>query len=236
MKTVVHRAAERGHFNFGWLDTHHSFSFGRFYDPDRMEFGKLRVLNDDNVKGGAGFESHPHDNMEIISIPLGGAMEHRDSMGNGTVIHTGDVQLMSAGSGIVHSEFNHSADEELNFLQIWIRPGQREITPRYQQKSFPRSARHNSITAVVTPRQTAGTLKINQNAWVSLASLDKGRQESYEQHAAGSGLYVFVIDGNADVGNSELNCRDAVAITDWNRVEIEALEDCELLLIEVPMS
>ncbi len=235
MISDVHKAAERGHFNFGWLDTRHSFSFGRYYNPDRMEFGKLRVLNDDIVKGGAGFESHPHDNMEIVSIPLRGAMEHRDSMGNGTVIHTGDVQLMSAGSGIVHSEFNHSRTEDLNFLQIWVRPLERDITPRYDQKTFKRSERMNKIQTVVAPELGRNTLKINQQAWFSLAALEKGRRLEYQTHAPGVGLYAFVIEGAADVANVQLNRRDAVALSDFSEAGIEALEDCDLLLIEVPV-
>ncbi len=236
MISDVHKAAERGHFNFGWLDTRHSFSFGRYYNPDRMEFGKLRVLNDDIVKGGAGFESHPHDNMEIVSIPLQGAMEHRDSMGNGTVIHTGDVQLMSAGSGIVHSEFNHSRTEDLNFLQIWVRPLERDITPRYDQKTFKRSDRLNEIRTVIAPELGRNTIKINQQAWFSLAALEKGRRVEYQTHAPGTGLYAFVIEGAADVANIELNRRDAVALSDFSEAGIEALEDCDLLLIEVAMN
>ena len=235
MISVVHKAAERGHFNFGWLDTRHSFSFGRYYNPERMEFGKLRVLNDDIVKGGAGFESHPHDNMEIVSIPLRGAMEHRDSMGNGTIINTGDVQLMSAGAGIVHSEFNHSRTEDLNFLQIWVRPLERDITPRYDQKTFMRSDRINQIQTVVAPEQGRNTIKINQQAWFSLAALEQGRRVEYQTHAPGTGLYAFVIEGAADVANIQLHKRDAVALSDFSEVGIEALEDCDLLLIEVPM-
>jgi len=178
MQTIFYPAPERGHVNFGWLDSHHSFSFGHWYDPAKVHFGALRVLNDDIVSGGGGFGTHPHDNMEIVSIPLKGSLAHKDSTGTDGIIRTGDVQIMSAGSGIRHSEFNHSKTEPTNFLQIWVFPKQRDIKPRYDQRRFDTKDRINKWQVVVSPDQKENALWINQDARFALANLEEGKEIS----------------------------------------------------------
>lgn len=234
MKFVIHKADTRGHANFGWLDSHHTFSFGRYYDPDRIQFGVLRVLNDDIVIGGAGFGTHPHDNMEIISIPLQGAIEHQDSMGTKGVIQTGDVQIMSAGTGISHSEYNHSSTEELNFLQIWILPKEKNIQPRYEQKSYQLENTPNQWIPLVAPDHKEAVW-INQDAYFFLAKIDEDHKLPYQIKKKGNGVYLLVIDGNITAGNQELSKRDGIGIYEVNEVEVNALDDAKVLLIEVPM-
>ncbi len=234
METILHKADTRGHVNFGWLDSHHSFSFGHYYDPARVHFGMLRVLNDDMVAGGGGFPTHPHDNMEIISIPLKGALAHRDSTGTEKAIHTGEVQIMSAGSGITHSEYNFSKDEEVNFLQIWIMPKELNIEPRYDQKAFSSSERKNKFQTVVAPNME-DSLWINQDAWLSLADLDTNTSIIYEPKKERNGVYLFVLDGEATVDEQKLGKRDAIGISNENSFEILANSDAKLLLIDVPM-
>lgn len=235
MEKILHTADSRGHNNFGWLDSHHSFSFGRFYNPERVSFGKLRVLNDDFVSGGAGFGTHPHDNMEIVSIPLQGAIEHQDSTGTRGVIHTGDVQIMSAGSGITHSEYNHSASDALNFLQLWVIPDQMNIKPRYDQKTFNIDGAPNQWHTVVAPDQE-DALWINQDSYFSLMKTDKNTSVSYQLRSAKSGVYIFVIDGGFRTDELTLGHRDATGIYGSDKVialEVEA--DSYLLAVEVPM-
>ena len=234
MNTVFHPAASRGHADHGWLDTHHSFSFAGWHNPERMHFGALRVLNDDAVTGGAGFGTHPHDNMEIVSIPLSGDLEHRDSMGNATVIREGDVQIMSAGTGIMHSEKNHNADEDVRFLQIWVFPNERDMTPSYGQITMDLADQNNKLQCVVSPDGEEG-VRIHQNAWFHVGRLSAGWNDRYELHGAGQGVYAMVLEGEATVAGQRLGRRDAVGIWDTDTVNIEANEDTRLLLIEVPM-
>lgn len=231
---VLHRASERGHANHGWLDTHHSFSFAGWHDPKKMHFGALRVLNDDDVAGGGGFGTHPHDNMEIVTIPTSGALEHKDSMGNSSVIQTGDVQAMTAGTGIRHSEFNHSASEAVRFFQVWIYPNERELTPRYDQQKYDVGAADNGFTTLVTPDGSAG-VRIHQNAWFQLGNFSAGHRTSYVLHGKGQGVYAMVVEGEAEILGQTLGRRDAIGVWDAESMDILASQDCELLLIEVPM-
>lgn len=234
MKTIIHKADSRGKAFFGWLDSKHTFSFGRYHNPERIHFGALRVLNDDIVEPGMGFGTHPHDNMEIVSIPLEGALEHKDSTGTTEVIRTGDVQIMSAGSGLSHSEYNHSKTNRVNFLQLWVLPKKQDIEPRYEQKSFSTSRPKNSIQTVVAP-DDANAVWINQDAWFSLAEIDKGQSIHYDFHKKGNGVYAFVIDGTVNIGGTEASRRDGLGITEANHVEISAKESAKLLFVEVPM-
>jgi quercetin 2,3-dioxygenase len=236
MNTILHRAETRGHANHGWLDTNHTFSFGNYYDPTRVHFGALRVLNDDFVEGGKGFGTHPHDNMEIISIPLSGDLEHKDSMGNVAVIKQNDVQIMSAGSGIYHSEYNKNKDQKVNFLQIWVFPKQRNIQPRYGQKTFLPEDRVNKLQVVVAPEESTGAVAINQDAWFSLGKLQKGFKTNYMINKTGNGVYVFIIDGTVSVDGQKLNTRDGFGIWDAGSISVEAISDAEVLLMEVPMN
>ncbi len=236
MKTTLHKAQTRGHANHGWLDSYHTFSFAGYYEPSRVHFGLLRVLNDDIVKGGMGFGQHPHDNMEIISIPLSGALEHRDNTGGHAIIRSGEVQIMSAGSGIAHSEKNASPKEEVNFLQIWVFPKARNIQPRYDQKVFEKSSRIDRLQTVVAPDQKDGALWINQDSWFTLTSLTPGTSVDYVVHKEGNGVYAFVIDGELTVGDQALSRRDGLGIQDAARFQLQAKQATELLLIEVPMN
>ncbi len=234
MKTILHKAADRGHVNFGWLDSHHSFSFGHYHDPEKVHFGALRVLNDDIVNGGGGFGTHPHDNMEIVSIPLKGDLEHKDSTGTEAVIRQNDVQIMSAGTGIRHSEKNHSEGVPVNFLQIWILPKEKDIKPRYDQKTFKPEDRQNKLLTVVAP-DASSAVWINQDAWFSLGNLEAGKKEVYPIHKLGNGVYIFVLEGTVKIGDTELNKRDALGIWDTSEIEIETLTNAEVLVIDVPM-
>jgi redox-sensitive bicupin YhaK (pirin superfamily) len=234
MKTIFHPANERGHANHGWLDSHHSFSFSSFYDPLKIHFGALRVLNDDRVKGGAGFGQHPHDNMEIVSIPTVGALAHQDTTGTSKVIATNDVQIMSAGIGLEHSEFNASKTEPVNFFQLWIFPKEQNITPRYEQKTFNPQDRINGFQTVVSP--TGGsTLTINQDAWISLADFSEDIAKEYVLNKKGNGVYVFVIEGELEVAGKKLNKRDAIGIWETEKLSIVAKQDSKILMVEVPM-
>jgi redox-sensitive bicupin YhaK (pirin superfamily) len=235
MKHVLHRADTRGHADHGWLNSHHTFSFANYYHPERIHFGALRVLNDDIVAAGRGFGLHPHDNMEIISIPLSGDLEHRDSMGNVQVIRHHDVQIMSAGTGVQHSEFNQNADAEVRFLQIWVFPKKRGIQPRYDQKTFDPADRHNRLQLVVAP-EGGGALSINQDAWFSLGRLDQGFETTYALHGPNSGVYAFVLEGSATIGGMALGRRDGLGVWDTDALTIRAEADTELLLMEVPMT
>ncbi|SFH39857.1 pirin family protein [Pontibacter chinhatensis] len=234
-KKVIHRAHTRGHANHGWLNSHHTFSFASYYNPERMSFGLLRVLNDDVVAPGMGFGTHPHGNMEIISIPLKGSLAHRDSTGTQEVIRTNEVQIMSAGSGITHSEYNGSSTEPVNFLQIWVFPKKQDIQPRYGQKAFKPEDRQNRLQTVVSPEEQGDALWINQDAWFSLGSLKEGFSEVYTFHKEGNGLYAFVLDGEVEIDGEKLGKRDGMGISEASTVEIKASADAELLLMEVPM-
>lgn len=235
MKSILHSADRRGHVSFGWLDSHHSFSFGNYYEPEKMNFGVLRVLNDDVITGGSGFGTHPHDNMEIISIPLKGAIEHKDSTGTQAVINENDVQIMSAGTGIRHSEYNHFKDKETNFLQIWIIPKKRNIQPRYDQKTFNPEDRINKLQTVVAP-DDPNSVWINQDAWFSLGNFTSGFSTSYSLKKPGNGVYAFVIDGNLTINDQSLFKRDAIGLWDIDKVEITAITNGQILLMEVPMN
>lgn len=236
MKTIFHPANARGHADFGWLVSKHSFSFANYYDPMKNQFGALRVLNDDIVKGGMGFGTHPHDNMEIVSIPLYGALAHKDSTGRAEVIRTGDVQIMSAGSGIRHSEYNASATETVNFLQIWVLPKLLDIPPRYAQKTFDKAGRANQWQTVVSPDKNGEGVWINQDAYFSLANLQAGKSLDYAVQHAGNGMYLFVIEGAAQAAGQVLYKRDAIGVADVQNLTIQATADAELLLIEVPLA
>jgi redox-sensitive bicupin YhaK (pirin superfamily) len=235
MKTVFHRAEDRGHVNFGWLDSHHSFSFGHYHDPEKIHFGALRVLNDDVVSAGGGFGTHPHDNMEIVSIPLQGDLEHKDSTGTEAVIRQNDVQIMSAGTGIQHSEKNHNPGEEVKFLQIWVIPKERNIKPRYDQKTFKPEDRLNKLKVVVAP-DTDEAIWINQDTWFSLGKFDKQHTESYKIKKDGNGVYVFVLEGQVTIGKHTLNKRDALGVWETGSIDLRVDDNAEVLLIDVPMN
>lgn len=235
MKSIFHPANERGHADHGWLNAHHSFSFASWYDPSRVHFGALRVLNDDIVQGGKGFGMHPHNDMEIITIILEGALQHRDNMGNGSVIKPGDVQVMSAGRGVMHSEFNPSENERTNLFQLWIFPKENNIEPRYDQKTFDPAGRKNKIQTVASGFRRNGELYIHQDAALSLTSLDKGKSINYPVSRTENGIYIMVVNGKANIAGMEAGRRDAVGISETATIAIEALEDSELLIIDVPM-
>lgn len=236
MKTILHQAGTRGHANHGWLDSYHTFSFAGYYDPARTHFGVLRVLNDDTVSGGMGFGTHPHDNMEIISIPTSGDLEHRDSMGNVQVIRQGDVQVMSAGTGIQHGEKNKHAGQPVKFFQIWVFPNKRNVTPRYDQQHFADADKHNRLLTIVSPIGTNdGGVQIHQDAWFSLGKLDKGFATSYTLHNKNNGVYAFVIEGDVQVNGQALHRRDGLGIEEAEVLDIIADSDAEILLMEVPM-
>ncbi len=235
MEKIIHRAEDRGSADHGWLQTNHSFSFASWYDPERTNFGALRVLNDDFVAPGKGFGTHPHDNMEIISIPLSGKLQHRDDMGNGSVISEGEVQLMSAGTGIHHSEFNPSDHEPCNFLQIWIFPRTRNTEPRYAQMKYDRTDLMNKIRMLVSPDPDDKTALINQNAFLSLSKPEQGRRMVYTKHLAENGMYIFVITGHAEIDGELLQERDAIGLTGQGEISIHAERDSFLLFIEVPV-
>lgn len=235
MTNIFHPAPERGHVDFGWLDSHHSFSFGNWYNRDKVHFGALRVLNDDVVKGGNGFDSHPHENMEIISIPLKGTLAHKDSTGIEGILSSGDVQIMSAGSGIRHSEYNASHFDPVNFLQIWIFPKQLNIKPRHDKKCFDAAGRKDRWQFVVSPLAEDGGLFINQDARLALIRLSSDRTIRYENAFEGNGVYVFVLTGSVAIGDATLAERDGLGVTGTDSFSIRALESSEVLAIEVPM-
>lgn len=234
--TILHKADTRGDADHGWLHSRHTFSFANYYDPSRMHFGALRVLNDDYVAPGMGFGTHPHDNMEIISIPLEGDLEHKDSMGNVAVIRHGDIQVMSAGTGIRHSEYNKNDNQPVKFLQIWVFPNKRNVTPRYDQITLNIEDRKNRFQQIVSPNPDDEGVWIHQNAWFHIADLEKGTTLDYTIKGEGNGLYVFVLAGDVAVEGLELNSRDGFGIWDINRVNFTATGNTSLLLMEVPMN
>jgi redox-sensitive bicupin YhaK (pirin superfamily) len=235
MKHILYPANERGTNDIGWLKANFSFSFGPYYNPDKVHFGALRVLNDDIIAAGTGFGSHPHDNMEIITIPLEGALEHKDSMGNIGVIHAGEVQVMSAGTGITHSEYNHSKTEAANTLQIWLFPKENDIEPRYDQKSFKDVLTVNQLTTLISPEKTNDTLWINQDATFSIGDFEAGQQLNYAIKTPGNGAYIFIIEGAAKINGQVLNKRDAIGVYDTNLLIIETEAFTRLLIMDIPM-
>lgn len=236
MKSVIYRAEDRGISELGWLQSRFSFSFARYHDPGKMGFGLLRVLNDDYIEPDTGFGTHPHDNMEIISIILDGELEHKDSMGTGSIISTGEVQVMSAGSGITHSEVNPSHDKIVNLLQLWIFPKEQNIKPRYDQKRFPLNERKNILKTVVSGIQKENTLYIHQDAAITLGNADKGTELIYESIKPGNGYYLFVIKGKINLSGEILNTRDAAGIWETDKISIKADDDSDFIIIEVPMN
>jgi redox-sensitive bicupin YhaK (pirin superfamily) len=240
MQTVLHSAESRGDANHGWLHSKHSFSFANYYNPEKIHFGVLRVLNDDFVAAGMGFGLHPHDNMEIISIPLEGDLAHEDSMGNQTVIKHGDIQVMSAGTGVKHSEMNHNKDKPVKFLQIWVMPNKKNVTPRYDQISLDPKDRINTLQQILSPNPDDAGVWIHQDAWFHIGKFDLDFTTNYSVKKAGNGLYAFVLYGSFELAGQTLSERDALGITEIDAIddsiEVKALTDhAEILLMEIPM-
>jgi redox-sensitive bicupin YhaK (pirin superfamily) len=236
MKTVLHKANTRGNANHGWLDAKHTFSFANFHNSERMHFGVLRVLNDDIIAPGMGFGTHPHDNMEIITIPLEGDLEHKDNMGNGTIIKNGDVQVMSAGTGITHSEFNANKDQDVKLLQIWLFPNKKNVEPRYDQISLNELEKENQFYQILSPNNKDAGVWIHQNAWFSMGKFNKQITTDYKLRSDKNGVYAFVINGNVTIQDQELNQRDGFGIWNSDAITIVAEKDSKILLMEVPMS
>lgn len=234
MKKIIHRAADRGFADHGWLKAAHSFSFGSYYNPAKSNFGLLRVLNDDIVAPGMGFGTHGHDNMEIVTIPLKGTLAHKDSLGSEGTIEYGEVQIMSAGSGIQHSEFNGSASDEVNLLQIWVFPKERNIKPRYDQKRFDPAKGMNQFQVLVSPEANDETMWINQDAYFSIGDFDAGKEFEYQTKLAGNGVYVFLVDGEIEYDGEFLEKRDAVGVLDSERLNFKTIKSSKILIIEVP--
>ena len=236
MKTIYHSAETRGNANHGWLKANHSFSFAQYYDPERMNFGALRVLNDDTIAPGKGFGTHPHDNMEIITIPLKGDLEHKDSMGNVGVINEGEIQVMSAGTGVYHSEYNKNKDKPINLLQLWVIPKTRNIKPRYDQKSLREYKKTNAFYQILSPNQDDGGMWIHQDAWFHMGEFNQSTETEYITKKQGNGIYIFVIEGAFKVGDQQLNQRDALGVWEVKKISFVADPNSKVLLVEVPMS
>jgi len=236
VKTILHKAESRGRADHGWLESYHTFSFANYYNPGRVRFGALRVLNDDRVSPGEGFGKHPHDNMEIVSIPLAGELRHKDSMGNETIIKEGEVQVMSAGTGIFHSEYNNRKDSDVRFLQIWLFPNKKNVTPRYDQISVKDIQIDNAFYQVLSPNKDDQGVWIYQDAWFHLGNFQAGKSDTYTFKKEGNGLYIFLLEGEADVDGQPLERRDGYGIWDTNKVSVRATADARLLLMEVPMN
>ncbi|MBK9257199.1 MAG: pirin family protein [Saprospiraceae bacterium] len=232
---VLHKSETRGHADHGWLNSYHTFSFANYHDPKRMNFGVLRVLNDDTVAAGRGFATHAHDNMEIISIPLEGDLEHKDSMGNSTIIRKGDIQVMSAGTGVHHSEYNKNHDKPVKFLQIWMFPNKKNVTPRYDQISLNEQDRINTFQQVISPNPDDSGVWIHQDAWFHLGKLDKGIELNYSLKNKSNGLYIFVINGDVTINDISLNKRDGLGLWNIDEVSFKADSETEVLLMEVPI-
>ena len=233
--TVLHKANERGHADHGWLNAYHSFSFANWYNPDKVQFGVLRVLNDDTIAPGMGFGTHPHDNMEIITIPLEGDLAHKDSMGNAEIIKFGDVQVMSAGTGIRHSEFNPNEDKRTKLLQIWLFPNKRNVEPRYQQITLDVNDRQNKLQQILSPNPEDAGVWIHQDAWFHMGKFEKGITKTYNVKRNENGVYAFVISGSITINGQVLETRDALGITKTEILEITATSDAEILLMDIPM-
>ena len=235
-KTILHKANTRGHADHGWLNSYHTFSFANYHNPERIHFGALRVLNDDTVAAGKGFGRHPHDNMEIISIPLEGDLEHADSMGNKTVIRNGDIQAMSAGTGVTHSEYNANTDKPVKFLQIWVFPDRKNIQPQYSQVTLQAEDRKNKLQQIVSPRSNGNDgVTLQQNAWFSLGDIEQGKQLSYNIKRKENGVYVFVLNGEVTIEDQKLNTRDGLGIWETDTISVTAGSNAEILLMDVPM-
>jgi len=234
-KYILHKANSRGHANHGWLDSFFSFSFAEYYDPEKMGFGALRVINDDIIDGGNGFGMHQHKNMEIITIPLDGELKHQDSKGHEAIIKPGDVQVMSAGSGIYHSEFNANSDAQAKLLQIWILPKVANVEPRYSDRTISNLFDKNTALQIVSPDQNDGGLWINQDAWINAVSYDANKVFKYNIKSEGNGVYIFLISGKIKINSNELDSRDALGIWDTNTLEILMVNDSRLLIFDVPM-
>ena len=236
MKKILQRANERGVAEHGWLHSRHSFSFAHYYNPDKMGFGLLRVLNDDTVESGKGFGTHAHNNMEIISIVLEGALEHKDSMGSTSVINKNDIQVMSAGTGITHSEYNLSKSDIVKFLQLWIIPKEQNIKPRYDQRSFPENERTNQLITVASGDKNMDALYIHQNAEINLGVLEAGKTINTKLTFRGNGFYLFVIEGDLLVVDKKLERRDSIGIWEADEITIKAETDAKFVVIEIPMN
>lgn len=235
MKIVLHKAATRGHANHGWLNAKHSFSFASYHNPERMNFGVLRVLNDDIIAGGQGFGTHPHDNMEIITIPLEGDLAHKDNMGNSSVIKQGDIQVMSAGTGVYHSEFNPNEALETNLFQIWVFPNKKNVEPRYDQLSIREVAEENKFYQILSPNKNDQGVWIHQDAWFHLGHFDKGMSDTYKLNKEGNGVYIMVIDGTVELDGQQLEKRDGFGIWEVDSFTLKAVANARVLMIEVPM-
>jgi redox-sensitive bicupin YhaK (pirin superfamily) len=236
MKTILHKASSRGHAHNGWLDSYHSFSFADYHHPDRMNFGVLRVLNDDCVAPGNGFGNHPHSNMEIISIPLAGDLEHKDSMGNVAIIRQGDIQALSAGTGIYHSEYNKNKDKEVRFLQIWIFPKLKQVAPRYDQVSLRSIEKKNQFYQILSPNPADQGVWIHQDVWFHLGKFQNGIGDTYRLKQTGNGVYIFVLEGSIVLGGQVLDKRDGFGLWDADSFEMTAIIGSKVLLMEVPMA
>jgi redox-sensitive bicupin YhaK (pirin superfamily) len=236
MKTVFHQANTRGHADHGWLNSYHTFSFANYYNPERIHFGALRVLNDDTVMAGRGFGKHPHDNMEIVSIPLSGDLEHKDSMDNHVVIREGDVQVMSAGTGIFHSEYNLNKDKEVRFLQIWIFPDRKNLTPRYDQISLRDVEKENEFYQILSPNPDDQGVWIYQQAWFHMGKFTENKIVEYQLKNKDNGVYVFVLEGKATVADLELGRRDGLGVSETSSLSFDIKSETQLLLMEVPMN
>ena len=238
MKTIIHKANTRGYADHGWLKSHHTFSFASYQNAERNNFGMLRVLNDDFVQPKMGFGTHPHQNMEIISIPLKGALSHKDSMGNKRAIEVGEVQVMSAGTGLTHSEFNDSKTDEVNFLQLWIIPEEMSVKPNYEQREFPVEDRMNTLQTVIAPKDKleGDALPISQQAYIYRSNLDSGKSIDLNIKSSNNGLYIFVVDGHVEVDGNFLTRRDAIGVYETETIEIKSIDNSELVIVEVPMS
>ncbi|MFP4845968.1 pirin family protein [Winogradskyella sp. PE311] len=238
MKTIIHKADTRGYADHGWLKSHHTFSFSSYQNPERNNFGMLRVLNDDLVQPKMGFGTHPHQNMEIISIPLKGALSHKDSMGNKRAIEVGEVQVMSAGTGLTHSEFNDSKTDEVNFLQLWIIPEEMSVEPNYEQREFPIEGRNNKLQTIIAPKDKleGDALPISQQAYIYRTNLEADNSLNLNLKSKDNGLYIFVVDGNVEVDGNLLNKRDAIGVYDTENIQIKSNDNSELVIVEVPMN
>lgn len=232
---ITHPAASRGFADHGWLKSYHTFSFADYFNPQRIQFGALRVINDDYIAGGMGFGTHPHRDMEIVTIPLQGALAHKDSTGNSKIIKKGEVQIMSAGTGIAHSEFNANATQPVTLLQIWVLPKKLNVNPRYEQTEFSQEGRKNKLQTVVAPDGREGALTINQDAFFTLSDLDEGKSVTYDRKISSNGIYLFVIDGNVEVNGIKFNKRDGAGFTEVDSLDIKASSNAEILLMEVPV-
>ncbi|PKB44489.1 hypothetical protein AX016_2708 [Cellulophaga sp. RHA19] len=235
MKTILHKADTRGHANHGWLNSYHTFSFANYQDAERMNFGALRVLNDDTVTEGRGFGTHPHKNMEIISIPLMGDLKHQDNMGNSTVIKEGDIQVMSAGTGVMHSEHNKNLDKAVQFLQIWIIPNTENVNPRYDQISTSELHKPNKLYQILSPNKEDAGVWIYQDVWFNLGDFTNDTTTTYTINKKGNGIYAFVLEGDIEIENQQLNKRDGFGLWETDSITINASKNSKILLMEVPM-